>query len=134
MKKLFVLSLLAIATGLAAQKKEYDPKVMGCYKGSEVNQQMEGVSKYWVSCRLEKGKSILMFVAINQDGNVVQETENGSWWTKDGKYYELHNTDKVTDIYNYEVLPNGDVKFQSIEMMGKKDNTYSFIDTKINED
>jgi hypothetical protein len=67
-----VLSLLAIATGLAAQKKEYDPKVMGCYKGSEVNQQMEGVSKYWVSCRLEKGKSILMFVAINQDGNVVQ--------------------------------------------------------------
>ncbi|HCN48661.1 MAG TPA: hypothetical protein DIT10_06145 [Chryseobacterium sp.] len=134
MKKLFVLSLLAITTGLAAQKKEYDPKVMGCYKGSEVNQQMEGVSKYWVSCRLEKGKSILMFVAINQDGNVVQETENGSWWTKDGKYYELHNTDKVTDIYNYEVLPNGDVKFQSIEMMGKKDNTYSFIDTKINED
>ena len=134
MKKLFVLSLLAIATGLAAQKKEHDPKVMGCYKGSEVNQQMEGVSKYWVSCRLEKGKSILMFVAINQDGNVVQETENGSWWTKDGKYYELHNTDKVTDIYNYEVLPNGDVKFQSIEMMGKKDNTYSFIDTKINED
>ncbi len=134
MKKLFVLSLLAIATGLAAQKKEYDPKVMGCYKGSEVNQQMEGVSKYWVSCRLEKGKSILMFVAINQDGNVVQETENGSWWTKDGKYYELHNTDKVTDIYNYEVMPNGDVKFQSIEMMGKKDNTYSFIDTKINED
>lgn len=134
MKKLFVLSLLAIATGLVAQKKEYDPKVMGCYKGSEVNQQMEGVSKYWVSCRLEKGKSILMFVAINQDGNVVQETENGSWWTKDGKYYELHNTDKVTDIYNYEVLPNGDVKFQSIEMMGKKDNTYSFIDTKINED
>lgn len=134
MKKLFVLSLLAIATGLTAQKKEYDPKVMGCYKGSEVNQQMEGVSKYWVSCRLEKGKSILMFVAINQDGNVVQETENGSWWTKDGKYYELHNTDKVTDIYNYEVLPNGDVKFQSIEMMGKKDNTYSFIDTKINED
>lgn len=134
MKKSFVLALLAIATGLTAQKKEYDSKVMGCYKGSEVNQQIEGLSKYWVSCRLEKGKSILMFVAINQDGNVVQETENGSWWTKDGKYYELHNTDKVTDVYNYEILPNGDVKFQSIEMMGKKDNTYSFIDTKINED
>ncbi len=57
---------------------------MGCYKGSEVNQQMEGVSKYWVSCRLEKGKSILMFVAINADGSVVQETENGSWWTQNG--------------------------------------------------
>ena len=134
MKKLLVLSLFSIAAGLTAQKKEYDPKVMGCYKGSEVNQQMEGLSKYWVSCRLEKGKSILMFVAINQDGKVVQQTENGSWWTNNGKYYELHKTDNVTDIYNYEVLPNGDVKFQSIEMMGQKDNTYSFIDTKINED
>ncbi|MGN7865984.1 hypothetical protein [Chryseobacterium sp. 22458] len=134
MKKLLVLSLFSIAAGLTAQKKEYDPKVMGCYKGSEVNQQMEGVSKYWVSCRLEKGKSILMFVAINADGSVVQETENGSWWTQNGKYYELHKTDNVTDIYNYEVLANGDVKFQSIEMMGKKDNTYVFTDTKINED
>ncbi|AYZ11195.1 hypothetical protein EGY05_04320 [Chryseobacterium arthrosphaerae] len=134
MKKLLVLSLFSIAAGLTAQKKEYDPKVMGCYKGSEVNQQMEGVSKYWVSCRLEKGKSILMFVAINADGSVVQETENGSWWTQNGKYYELHKTDNVTDIYNYEVLANGDVKFQSVEMMGKKDNTYVFTDTKINED
>lgn len=134
MKKLLILSLFSIAAGLTAQKKEYDPKVMGCYKGSEVNQQLEGLSKYWVSCRLEKGKSILMFVAINQDGTVTQETENGSWWTKDGKYYELHNTDKVTDIYSYEVLANGDVKFQSIETMGKKDNTYVFTDTKIQED
>lgn len=134
MKKLLVLSLFSIAAGLTAQKKEYDPKVMGCYKGSEVNQQMEGVSKYWVSCRLEKGKSILMFVAINADGSVVQETENGSWWTQNGKYYELHKTDNVTDIYNYEVLANGDVKFQSVEMMGKKGNTYVFTDTKINED
>lgn len=128
------MALFSIAMGLTAQKKEYDPKVMGCYKGSEINQQQEGLSKYWVSCRLEKGKSILMFVAINQDGEVIQNTENGSWWTKDGKYYELHNTDNVTDIYNYKVLPTGDVEFQSIETMGKKDTTYTFIDTKINED
>lgn len=134
MKKLLVLSLLAITAGLTAQKKEYDPKIMGCYKGSEVNQQVEGVSKYWVSCRLEKGKSILLFVAINEDGSVGQQTENGSWWTKDGKYYELHNVDKVTDVYNYEVLNNGDVKFHSIELMGRKDNTYIFTDTKIKED
>ncbi|AZB08147.1 hypothetical protein EG344_04395 [Chryseobacterium sp. G0162] len=134
MRKILVLALFSIAMGLTAQKKEYDPKVMGCYKGSEVNQQQEGLSKYWVSCRLEKGKSILMFVAINQDGEVIQNTENGSWWTKDGKYYELHNTDNVTDIYNYKVLPTGDVEFQSIETMGKKDTTYTFIDTKINED
>ncbi|MFZ4927620.1 hypothetical protein [Chryseobacterium sp. Mn2064] len=134
MKKLFVLSLIAMATGLTAQKKEYDPKVMGCYKGSEVNQQVDGMSKYWISCRLEKGKSILMYVAINSEGQVSQQTENGSWWTSGGKYYELHKVDNVTDIYNYEILANGDVKFHSIELMGQKDNTYIFTDTKIQED
>ncbi|WP_131327839.1 hypothetical protein [Chryseobacterium vrystaatense] len=134
MKKLLVLSLFCLAAEISAQKKEYDQKMIGCYKGSEANQQVDGISKYWVSCRLEKGKSILMFVAIDKDGDVRQETENGTWWTKDGKYYELHNYDKVTDVYNYEVLENGDVKFQSIELMGKKDNTYTFTDTKIVED
>lgn len=134
MKQFFILSLLLMGIGITAQKKEYDKKIIGCYKGSEQNQQIDGLSKYWVSCRLEKGKSILMFVAIDKDGSVRQETENGQWWTKDGKYYELHNYDNVTDVYNYEVLGSGDVKFQSIELLGKKDNTYTFIDTKIEED
>ncbi|WP_267406375.1 MULTISPECIES: hypothetical protein [unclassified Chryseobacterium] len=134
MKNLLILALLIIGIGITAQKKEYDPKMVGCYKGSEQNQQVEGFSKYWVSCRLEGGKSILMFVAIDENGDVQQETENGKWWTSNGKYYELHNFDKVIDIYSYEILGSGDVKFQSIELMGKKDNTYTFIETKIEED
>lgn len=134
MKELIALSLLFAGIGITAQQKDFDPKMIGCYKGSEINQQVEGISKYWVSCRLEKGKSILMFLAIDENGKVTQETENGSWWTKDGKYYELHKYDNVTDIYNYKVLDNGDVNFQSIELMGKEDNTYTFTDTKIEED
>lgn len=134
MKELITLSLLLVGIGITAQQKDFDPNMIGCYKGSESNQQVEGFSKYWVSCRLEKGKSILMFVAIDKDGNVTQETENGSWWTKDGKYYELHKYDNVTDVYNYKVLDNGDVNFQSVELMGKKDTTYTFTDTKIEED
>lgn len=107
---------------------------MGCYKGSESNQQVDGISKYWVSCRLDKGKSILLFVTIDQNGNVQQTTENGNWWTSNGKYYELHKTDNVTDVYSYSVLPNGDVKFKSIELLGKLDTTYEFIDSKIEDD
>lgn len=134
MKQLFMISLLMIGTGITAQKKEYDKKMMGCYKGSEHNQQIEGISKYWISCRLEKGKSILMYVAIDREGNVQQRTENGKWWTNNGKYYELHNVDNVTDEYTYEVLGNGDVRFQSVNILGQKDDTYTFIDTKIEED
>lgn len=131
MKQIFLFSMLCISAIIFAQKKEYDKKVMGCYKGSEQNQQLVGFSKYWVSCRLDNGKSILLFVAIGKDGEVQQTTENGTWWTNNGKYYELHETDNVTDVYKYKVLDNGDVSFKSIELMGKVDDTYEFIDYKI---
>ena len=134
MKQILLFSLLCLGTLSFAQKKEYDKNMIGCYKGSEQNQQVEGVSKYWVSCRLEKGKSVLLFVSINKDGEVIQTTENGNWWTNNGKYYELHKYDNVTDVYNYKVLENGDVSFKSIELMGKQDDTYEFIDYKIAED
>ena len=31
------------------QNKSIDPKLVGCWKGSEVGQQKKGVSKYWIS-------------------------------------------------------------------------------------
>jgi hypothetical protein len=134
MKQIVLFSLLCLSTFGFSQKKQFDPKMIGCYKGSEKNQQTDGLSKYWVSCRLDGGKSVLLFVAINSAGEVKQMTENGSWWTSKGKYYELHDVDNVTDSYNYEVLENGDVKFKSIELMGKQNDTYEFIDFKMKDD
>ena len=135
MKKALLLSaLLIFSISIYAQQqqnpKTYDPKMMGCWKGSEVGQQQKGMSKYWVSCRLENGTSILLFIAIDEDGEVTQTTENGKWWTENGKYYELHEVDGLIDVYEYEVQENS-VKYKSIELMGKKDSSYSYIDTKI---
>ena len=56
------------------------------------------------------------------------------WWTSKGKYYEWHKTSGITDVYHYEVLKNGDVKFKSTEMMGKANDTYEFVDYLIPED
>lgn len=130
MKKFLLFNLMFIGVLIFSQQKEFDKKITGCFKGSEQNQQIEGFSKYWVSCRLPEGKMILLFVAIDEDGNVQQSSENGSWWTKDGKYYENHDYDNVTDIYYYKALGNGDVEFKSIEILGRKDDTYNFTDYK----
>jgi hypothetical protein len=135
MRKLLLISILFILSNATfAQQtqatKSYDPKMIGCWKGSEVEQQQKGLSKYWVSCRLENGTSILLFIAIDTNGEVTQTTENGKWWTENGKYYELHEVDGLIDIYDYEVQENI-VKYKSIELMGKKDSSYSYIDTKI---
>lgn len=131
--KNLILGFLLCSVSIFSQKKNFDPKIMGCYKGLDEGLQIENVSRYWISCRLDKGKSILLFITKWEDGNITQHTENGQWWTKDGKYYEFHKDSGLTDIYNYEVLENGNIKFNSIEIIGKKDDTYSFIDYKIED-
>nr|WP_314896680.1 hypothetical protein [uncultured Flavobacterium sp.] len=134
-KVIFILAVMLITNLSFGQEtqKTYDPKLVGCWKGSEIEQQQKGLSKYWVSCRFENGTSTLLFVAINKNGKVTQETENGKWWVENGKYYELHNVDNVTDIYEYEVIDNS-VKFTAVEVMGDKNSKYTFFDYKIEED
>jgi hypothetical protein len=137
MKKVILLLILSTFSHfIYAQEttKTYDPKLVGCWKGSEIGQQMKGTSKYWVSCRFENGTSTLLFVAIDKNGEVTQETENGKWWVENGKYYELHNYDGVTDIYDYEVVDENTINFKAIELMGEKNNSYIFTDYKIEED
>jgi flagellar biosynthesis regulator FlbT len=115
------------------QNKSIDPKLVGCWKGSEVGQQKKGVSKYWISCRFENGTSTVLFITINKNGEVIQETENGKWWVENGKYYEFHTVSGMTDVYEYEIVENA-VNFKAIELMGKKNPDYSFFDFKIEED
>jgi hypothetical protein len=135
----FILGLVLMTSAAFSQEletsgeKTYDQKLIGCWKGFEEGQQQEGLNKYWVSCRFQDGTSTILFIAIDADGKVTQNTENGKWWVEDGKYYELHNVDNVTDVYDYEILEDS-VKFNSVELMGKKDTTYSFNDYKIGED
>jgi hypothetical protein len=139
-KTFFTLVFIIITNYIFSQQsnssegKTYDSKLVGCWKGSEINQQMDGISKYWVACRFENGTSTLLFIAIDKNGEVTQETENGKWWVENGKYYELNNYDKKTDIYDYEIVDGSTVNFKSIELMGKKNNTYTFSDYKIEED
>lgn len=136
---LFTLVVLLMSSwsygqdGVPIGTKTYDAKLVGCWKGSEIGQQQKGWRKYWVSCRSSDGISTLLFIAIDEDGEVTQETENGKWWVENGKYYELHNFDGVIDSYDYEVIGDS-VKFKSIEILGKKDSTYTFFDYKILED
>ncbi|QTV04787.1 hypothetical protein [Faecalibacter bovis] len=134
MKNKLLFLLLCVGSITFGQKKEYDKKLIGCFKGSEQNKQVDGISKYWISCRFEKGLSVLNFITIDEDGDVEQFTENGNWWTNDGKYYEYHKTSNLTDIYTYQTLKNGDIAFKAIKIIGEDNNTYEFVDYKIQED
>lgn len=128
---LSVLPVLAFSQKFDGQK-EYDRKMLGCWKGSEEGQQLQDVNKYWVNCRFENGKSILLFVAVNpKNGAVMQSTENGTWWTSKGKYYEFHKNSGLTDIYKYNISEDGEfANFESEFLIGKPDDSYKFTDEK----
>lgn len=134
MKNIIITLLLSCTLTLYSQEepKAIDPKLVGCWKGSEKNQQQKGISKYWVACRFQDGTSTLLFIAIDKKGNVTQTTENGKWWVQDGKFYELHNFDGVVDSYNYEIIGNS-IKFTAVEVMGDTNSNYTFYDYKIEE-
>ncbi|PKB15130.1 hypothetical protein [Flavobacterium sp. 5] len=138
MRKIILVLLLLFTKTVFGQKiekveaKTFDTKLVGCWKGSEMDQQQNGVTKYWVSCRFENGTSTLLFIAIDKKGKVTQNTENGKWWVENGKYYELHNYDGVTDIYDYQLTDDG-IKFTAVEVMGDKNSKYTFFDYKIEE-
>ncbi len=134
MKKIiFIFTLLITSLSYSQETKTIDPKLVGCWKGSEIDQQQKGTTKYWVACRFEDGKSTLLFIAIDKKGKVTQMTENGKWWVENGKFYELHNVDGVTDVYAYEVIENS-IKFTGVDVMGDTNTKYSFFDYKIEED
>lgn len=134
MKNIIITLLLGFTFATYSQEapKTIDPKLVGCWKGSEKEQQQKGFSKYWVACRFEDGTSTLLFIAIDKKGNVTQTTENGKWWIQDGKFYELHNYDGGIDIYNYEVI-NNSIKFTGVDVLGDTNTKYTFYDYKIEE-
>ncbi|WP_343687885.1 hypothetical protein [Chryseobacterium gleum] len=141
MKKIITATLLSVFGAIYAQKghakpqaNQIDNKLVGLWKGSEKDQQIAGMEKRWVMERKADGTFMLIFTTI-QDCEVDQFIERGQWWIEKGEFHELHFNSGKTDIYTYKVLDPSHVKFDSKEQaLDIAADTYSFVDTKIDED
>jgi len=112
------------------QLKKLDKSLVGTWVGSESGNQLEGVKREWEMIRNEDGTFVLNFKAYFED-YTSEDTENGYWWTKNGKFYEYHLGQK-TDVYFYKVLNENEVKFtaKKIRAYFESDTTYEFIDKR----
>lgn len=134
MKNFFLLFFVFISSLFFSQTSKIlpnkiDQKLVGTWKGNETDQQINGVSKYWVLTRFPDGTFSIMFNMI-KDCKVTSTVETGQWWVEDGKYYELHFYSGNTDIYTYSFPSKNSVKYKIVDssMVGE---TYEFIDTKV---
>lgn len=125
-----ILLLSILIFSFSTDKKEQDSKLVGVWKGFEVDKQIEGVEKHWIQQRFENGTYIIMFTT-KEDCQIETFTEKGKWWTEKGKFYELSGDVKEADVYNYEVKNDEVVEFKSIKLSGKEINDYIFSDYKI---
>jgi len=113
--------------------KENDSRLVGIWKGFEVDKQFEGVEKHWIQQRFENGTYVIMFTA-KENCEIETFTEKGKWWTKDGKFYEQTSTSKTIDVYHYTMENPLVANFKSIELSGEKVDTYIFSDYKVDLD
>lgn len=130
---IFLIFLSFSIFSFTSEDKQFDSKLVGIWKGFEVEKQMEGVEKHWIQQRFKNGTYVIMFTS-KQDCEIETFTEKGKWWTKDGKFYELSDSSKNIDIYNYEVKNPQVVEFKSIQLSGEKNDTYIFSDYRVEVD
>ncbi len=134
MKKLFYLVLLLAFTYSYCQvvpEKSIDNKLVGIFKGTEVDGQVKGLTKNWIVNRFQNGDYVIMFTTI-AGCKVESFVEKGIWWIENGKYYELFSNSDEPSIYDYQVSDNGNIGFKVKSSDVKYESKeYEFFDIKL---
>ena len=126
---LIVSSCMTTSELSKRQLKNIDKTLVGTWIGSETGIQFKNTKREWEMIRNEDGTFILKFKTHNSD-YISESTEEGIWWTKNGKFYE-HHTGYKTDVYEYEVQNENEIKFKSIKIRTYcESDTYEFIDKR----
>ncbi len=122
--------LLSCATTKTAEDEKLKAKLIGTWSGSEEDNQIRGVTKYWIQTRNKNGTYIIMFTYV-EDCEVESHIEKGKWWVKDGLFYETSGEDQKPDIYEVEMLDDSNLKFKAKQLTTEFDNkVYEFFEIR----
>lgn len=107
-----------------------DPRFVGVWKGADRDNQAKGTTKMWRMVRNSDGTFIIDFTLL-EAGKTNKHTENGKWWVKGNKFYELHDSSGMVDVYDFEIIDEKKIKFKSIDLpLEPGRSNYEFIDMK----
>lgn len=103
---------------------ENDKKLVGIWKGFEVEKQIEGIEKHWIVQRFSNGTYTIMFTT-KENCEIQTFTEKGKWWTKGNLFYEKQEDSNNPEVYEYSIKDDLVVHFKS------KSTTYEFDDYRL---
>lgn len=121
---LIVFFLVILTSFRSDSNLENDKKLVGIWKGFEIEKQIEGVEKHWIVQRYANGNYTIMFTT-KQNCEIQTFTEKGKWWTEGNLFYEKHEDADEPEIYEYSIKENLVVHFKS------KTTPYEFDDYRL---
>ncbi len=105
-------------------------KLIGTWSGSEEDNQIQGMTKYWITIHNKNGTFIRTFITL-ENCEVENFIDKGKWKVKDGLIYETFDSDGKTDVYSIEILDDNNIKFKAKEISIDMDNKeYEFTETR----
>lgn len=124
--KLILLAILIMVSTTSFSKlsiKDNDKKLVGIWKGFEIEKQIEGVEKHWIVQRFSDGTYVIMFTT-KENCEVQTFTEKGKWWTKGNIFYEQSENNPI-ESYQYSIKDDLVIHFKS------ENTDYQFDDYKL---
>lgn len=102
-------SILLNSYGQSDNLKKNDKILLGFWKGAEFDEVTLDIKKHWLINRLENGTYIILGTSLD-NCKVKFSNEKGTWWTDNGKLYQLNDNSKVLKIFNYRTTDLGSVE------------------------
>ncbi len=135
--KLLFLAILLSCTGINTHAESKAPEVeqfVGAWSGEYVHKNQNRRDS-WLQTRKADGTFQLIYKRYEYSVIKSTETNEGTWWLKDGYFYEKQNGahDKA-DKYAYELIGDNKIKFTEINTNEKTSEViegYSFTDTRV---
>ncbi|ABQ05944.1 hypothetical protein [Flavobacterium johnsoniae] len=117
---IFLVSLSVFGQSEKLVRKN-DKKLVGYWKGADFDNVKFIQKKYWTINREENGNYFIVFTSFI-DCEVKVWNERGTWWTDNGKYFQLDSrTHNLTSI-NYSLININEMFFSKKPSDAKVEN------------
>lgn len=109
-----------------------DVRFVGVWKGSEKDNQVKGLSKEWTMTRNADGTFIINFSIKSKNLDDKNFVQKGKWWIKGEKLYQYNEVTKMTNVYNFEILNENQIRFiENVIYFNYQEYNIEFIERKV---
>ena len=109
-----------------------DARFVGVWKGSEKDNQVKGLSKEWTMTRNADGTFIINFSIKSKNLDDKNFVQKGKWWIKGEKLYQYNEVTKMTNVYNFEILNENQIRFiENVIYFNYQEYNIEFIERKV---